>query len=294
MDCTAQLRKQTRERREYIYRKALEAKEQQIYERKQALREALASGKALPSELRAAAESGHVARDIRLDAAQDGPSTSIDDEYSKAGTYDPRILITTSRDPSSRLTQFAKEMRLVFPNSTRLNRGAYTMSDLAAACRANNLTDLLVVHEHRGVPDALVLSHFPHGPTLLFTLHNVVLRHEVSSSSSTVSEQYPHLIFDGFNSKLGARVKDALKYLFPVPRPDSTRTITFANNRDFIAFRHHVFAKSSHRQVHLAEVGPRFEMRPYEIRQGTVEQTEADVEWVLRPYMNTARKRNQL
>jgi U3 small nucleolar ribonucleoprotein protein IMP4 len=58
--------------------------------------------------------------------------------------------------------------------------------------------------------------------------------------------------------------------------------------------RHHVFIKTSHREVQLAEVGPRFEMKPYEIRQGTVEQSEADIEWQLRPFMNTARKRNQL
>jgi hypothetical protein len=32
----------------------------------------------------------------------------VDDEYSKAGVEDPRILITTSRDPSSKLLQFAK------------------------------------------------------------------------------------------------------------------------------------------------------------------------------------------
>lgn len=36
------------------------------------------------------------------------PTTHIDDEYSKAGMRDPKILITTSRDPSSRLMQFAK------------------------------------------------------------------------------------------------------------------------------------------------------------------------------------------
>jgi U3 small nucleolar ribonucleoprotein protein IMP4 len=58
--------------------------------------------------------------------------------------------------------------------------------------------------------------------------------------------------------------------------------------------RHHVYVKTSHKEVQLAEVGPRFEMRPYEIRQGTIEQTEADVEWALRPYQRTARKRNQL
>lgn len=276
-----------------MYKKALESKQRQIYERKQKIREALASGKPLPPELRGP-EAQALAKDLTLDAAQAEPMTSIDDEYSRAGQYDPRILITTSRSPSSRLSQFAKELRLVFPNSTRLNRGAYTMDELAAAARSNGMTDMIVVHEHRGVPDAMVVSHFPHGPTVMFTLHNVTLRHEVAShGNSTVSEQYPHLIFDGFGGRLGERVKSALRFLFPVPRDDARRVMTFANKNDFISFRHNVFV-ATHREVHLAEVGPRFDMRPYEIRLGTLEQSEADVEWVLRPYMNTARKRGQL
>ena len=213
------LRRQTRERREYIYKKALESKEKQIYQRKQAIREALASGKPLPASL-SGGEAAELGRDLNLDAAQAAPGTSIDDEYSRSGTYDPRVLVTTSRDPSSKLTQFAKEVRLLFPNSTRLNRGGYTVSDLAAAARSNGITDMVVLHEHRGVPDAMVISHFPHGPTLLFTLHNVVLRHEVSSSNSTVSEQYPHLIFENFTSNLGTRVATALKK--PLAHPPST------------------------------------------------------------------------
>ncbi|CCF53568.1 hypothetical protein NDA11_007540 [Ustilago hordei] len=289
------LRRQTRERREYIYKKALESKEKQIYERKQQIREALASGKPLPPSLAGTKEAESLGRDLSLDAAQDAPGSSIDDEYSRAGTYDPRVLVTTSRDPSSRLTQFAKEVRLLFPNSTRLNRGGYTVSDLAAAARSNGITDMVVLHEHRGVPDAMVVSHFPHGPTLLFTLHNVVLRHEVSAhANSTVSEQYPHLIFENLNSRLGSRVMSALKFLFPVPKDESKRVMSFVNQNDFISFRHHVFIKTSHREVQLAEVGPRFEARVYEIKQGTIDQGEADTEWVLRPYMNTAKKRNQL
>lgn len=296
------LRRQARERREYIHRKSLEQQEQQLFERKQKVRQLLAAGKPIPKELLQghndasfSADLQKLARDVPLDEAQSAPSTSLDDEYSLAGQYDPKILITTSRDPSSRLAQFAKEVRLAIPNSTRLNRGGYTMKELSAACRSNAMTDLIVIHEHRGIPDALVISHFPHGPTVMFTLHNVTLRHEVEAhGSSTISEQYPHLIFDGFQSKLGNRIGDVLKFLFPVPKEDSKRVMTFANQRDFISFRHHVFVKTSHREVQLAEVGPRFEMKPYEIRQGTVEQTEADIEWQLRPFMNTARKRNQL
>lgn len=137
------------------------------------------------------------------------------------------------------------------------------MKELGDACRANNVTDLVILHEHRGVPDSMVVSHFPHGPTIMFTLHNVVLRHDSAAfqSGATVSEQYPHLIFENFNSKLGHRVKAILKFCFPVPRADSKRVMTFNNDKDFISFRHHVFVKTGHEEVQIAEVGPRFEMR---------------------------------
>lgn len=36
------------------------------------------------------------------------PASHVDDEYARAGITDPKIFITTSRDPSSRLTQFSK------------------------------------------------------------------------------------------------------------------------------------------------------------------------------------------
>lgn len=119
-----QLRRQTRERREYLYRKSLEDKDRQVYEKKKRIREALASGKAIPTELRDDEEA--LRREMDLDSKDTGtlllfiyspadelaflpaPSTHIDDEYNRAGAVDPKIMITTSRDPSSRLTQFAK------------------------------------------------------------------------------------------------------------------------------------------------------------------------------------------
>ena len=84
------------------------------------------------------------------------------------------------------------------------------------------------------------------------------------------------------------------------------------NQDDFISFRHHVYSKEkgearTHastrlarvvlhqqsvppRQVGLMEAGPRFELKLYQLKLGTIEQTEVENEWVLRPYMNTARK----
>lgn len=59
-------------------------------------------------------------------------------------------------------------------------------------------------------------------------------------------------------------------------------------------FRHHVFEKIDYRNVDLNEVGPRFDLKPYQISLGTLNQPEASKEWVLRPYMNTATKRQAL
>ena len=43
-------------------------------------------------------------------------------------------------------------MKLLFPNAQRLNRGNYVIKDLVNACRSNDVTDLIMLHEHRGEP----------------------------------------------------------------------------------------------------------------------------------------------
>ena len=204
------------------------------------------------------------------------------------------MLLTTSRDPSSRLTAFTKELRLLFPSSQRVNRGNSVIADLIHTARASDFTDVLILHEHRGEPDGLIISHLPHGPTAYFGLSSVVLRHDLTTPPSPMSEQHPHLIFDNFNTQLGLRVKGILQHLFPVPKVESRRVMTFANRGDVVSFRHHVTSSAGYRQVELGEVGPRFEMQLYQIKLGTVDMAEAENEWVLRPYMNTAKKRKAL
>jgi U3 small nucleolar ribonucleoprotein protein IMP4 len=85
-----------------LYNKSLEQKEKQIWERKQRVKELLAKGKEVPKG------QGTGEREQRMDQTKEEPLTHIDDEYAQAGLEDPRILITTSRDPSSKLAQFAK------------------------------------------------------------------------------------------------------------------------------------------------------------------------------------------
>ncbi|KAM4018841.1 U3 small nucleolar ribonucleoprotein IMP4-like, partial [Anomaloglossus baeobatrachus] len=140
----------------------------------------------------------------------------------------------------------------------------------------------------------LIVCHLPFGPTAYFTLCNVVMRLDIPDLG-TMSEAHPHLVFHNFTSRLGQRVSNIMKYLFPVPKDDSRRVITFANQEDYISFRHHVYKKTDHRNIELSEVGPRFEMKLYMINLGTLEnEGTAEVEWRWHPYTNTAKKRKYL
>jgi U3 small nucleolar ribonucleoprotein protein IMP4 len=68
-----------------------------------------AEGKPIPTELRG--ESNSLKSELTLEdeqTAEYGARSHVDDEYAKAGEQDPKIMLTTSRDPSSRLAQFAK------------------------------------------------------------------------------------------------------------------------------------------------------------------------------------------
>ena len=89
--------------------------------------------------------------------------------------------------------------------------------------------------------------------------------------------------------------------------------MSFVNQNDFISFRyapffvrglhvtylppvnrHHIYKKLGHKEIDLAEMGPRFEMRIYQIKLGTIDMDEAENEWVLRPYRNTAKKQKKI
>ncbi|CDJ42781.1 U3 small nucleolar ribonucleoprotein protein, putative [Eimeria tenella] len=186
------LRRTARLRKEYLFRKSLEEKERQLAERKQQVKETLETGKPLPTNLRAAAAAAAAARlaqVLDLDDPQTlAPKTHVDDEYAYAGVEDPSIALTTSRSPSSRLQQFVKELNLLLPNCRRINRGTIVLDELLQLCRSSGITDLLLVHEHRGQPTRLIVSHLPHGPTAHFTLSGVCLRHDLPERAPNMSQ----------------------------------------------------------------------------------------------------------
>lgn len=266
------------------------------FEKKLKIKQALQEGRPIPTELRR--EEEKLRKELDLEDEQTAvPRTHIDDEYANASVKDPKILLTTSRNPSDSLTKFVKELKFVFPNSTRMNRGGQVLSEIIQSCRSHEFTDVVLVHEHRGVPNGLIVCHLPFGPTAYFGLYNVVTRHDIKDNKElgTMPEAYPHLILDNLSTKVGERIGNILKHLFPVPKPDTKRIITFANKSDYITFRHHVHQKrGGPKSVELKEIGPRFDLKPYKIELGTADKSNNLSEWDLRNFMNTAKKRKHL
>ena len=237
---TCEQRKQARQRRDYLYRRALTLKDAERNANRAKLRASMASGKPLEASISADKE---LRKDFQYDESRQDLTAEemleLDDEYHLSGIQDPRVVVTTSRDPSSRLATFSKEIRLLFPTATRINRGNMIINDLVRGSQNAGQTDLITLHEKRGTPTALIVSHFPHGPTAKFSLHNVVLRGDIPGSlRGTVSEQYPHLIFDGFSTRLGNRVVKILKNLFPPMDPLNIKPKVGGRAVTFKVFKH--------------------------------------------------------
>jgi hypothetical protein len=67
----------------------------------------IAEGKPIPTELRK--EEAQLRKEVELEDDNTAvPRSHVDDEYASASLRDPKVLVTTSRDPSSRLIQFSK------------------------------------------------------------------------------------------------------------------------------------------------------------------------------------------
>ena len=78
------------------------------------------------------------------------------------------------------------------------------------AAKKADFTDIIIINETRGNPDNLIVCHLPYGPTAYFTLSNCILRHDIPEVTPS-SLQYPHLILDGLNSKIGQRISRILQ-----------------------------------------------------------------------------------
>lgn len=91
-----------RTRKEFLQRRQHEHVHEAIYTRKAQFREAMTNSTPLPGHLRK--DALMLKKFSELDDAQTQTlTTTVDDEYANAGTEDPRVLVTTSRNASQKL-----------------------------------------------------------------------------------------------------------------------------------------------------------------------------------------------
>jgi len=91
------------------------------------LRKALEDDKSIPKSIRQ--ESKNLIKSLK---AEDSETKNLKDldEYEDIGLIEPRILMTTSRTPSQRLSSYLKELKLIIPNADRVNRGNVSLKDI--------------------------------------------------------------------------------------------------------------------------------------------------------------------
>ena len=147
------LRRQARQRRDYLHRRAATLRDAETASKRAKLKASLASGKPLDPSI---ANDEGLRASYKYDESQANltqeEALDLDDEYAQlSGLVDPRVLVSTSRSPSSRLAAFAKEIRLLMPTAVRINRGNLILPDLVGSAKSAGLSDIVVLHEHRGV-----------------------------------------------------------------------------------------------------------------------------------------------
>ena len=268
--------------REYVHSHLVQSQREATEERKDRLKYFMSKGQELPRDIQNDAFS--LLKSTTYDDVEN-EKKEIDDEYSLIGVEDPKVAVTTSRDPSGPIKHFAREISQLIPNAQRVNRGATDLKSLVDYCRKHEMTDIIIVHGTHGDPDCIIVSHLPYGPTAYFSLANVVMRRQIEDAPP-LSSAFPHLVFEDMTSKLGNRVKKILQALFPVPKPETRRLVSFVNKNDWISMRQHTFRRTGGK-IELTEIGPRMEMRIFRIMQGTLEMSEADTEFALRSFIRS-------
>ncbi|KAI4840045.1 U3 small nucleolar ribonucleoprotein IMP4 [Plasmodium brasilianum] len=206
------LRRNIRLRKEYLYLKRVEEEKKKYADKIKSIKQSYNENKKIRGDLKD--EENELRKKMNL-YDEKSLNRKLDDEYFFCGIENPRVLITTSRNPSAQLESFAKEFKLLIPNSEKVNRGSYYVKDLINFARKNNITDVIILHEYKGKPRNLIICHLPFGPTLFCTIKDCKMRHEFIDQINNMSSCNPHLIFHNFNSDLGKRIMNIFKYLFP-------------------------------------------------------------------------------
>ena len=202
-----------------------------------------------------------------------------------------KIVITTSRNPSSGLLKFTKEIKKIFPSAIKINRGNKFLKSLISFCILENVTDLLLVYEHRGVPSSLIITHLPSGPTLFFKLFNITINK--FEKKENIPRNFPILILQNFTSPLGKRLSSIFKSLFREPSSSSKNIVIIKAKEKFISWNYYWFERKGNckSDILIHQSSPSFDLFPYKISLGTLSDNRPEIEWSNNCYINTFKKK---
>lgn len=206
----------------------------------------------------------------------------------------PKIFLTTSRYPSLGILKFVSELKKIFPNSKKLSRGGRFLNSLVELCIFEGGTDLVLIHEYRGDPDAIILSHLPNGPSVFFNIKRILFFSK--NTKINITSLAPHIVIDNLSSEIGKRFVKILCSLFSPPNSKSNRVISLSGDKNYIIFRHFLFQKKkiNENSSILHELGPSFEMFPFKITLGNLGQKNQKIEWNFSSFVKSHSKKSFL
>ncbi|KAF7665919.1 hypothetical protein LDENG_00127070 [Lucifuga dentata] len=290
-----------RQRRHLMFMKLKQEKRKQkmlLKKKKRKEREALGD-KAPPKEVPKTIENQRVYDETTVDPEDE--EVAFDegtDEFSAYfnGLINPKVLITTSDRPRGRTVRFCEQLAAVIPQAHVYYRRGLALKRVIPQCISRGFTYLMVINEDRKVPNGLVLSHLPDGPTAHFKVSSVRLRKELKRRGKDPTEHYPEVILNNFTTRLGHSIGRLLAALFPQePQFVGRQVATFHNQRDFIFFRFHRYIFKNEKKVGIQELGPRFTLKLRSLQKGTFDSKFGEYEWVLKRHeMDACRRKFHL
>ncbi|CAH3116062.1 unnamed protein product [Pocillopora meandrina] len=286
-----------KQRRSSLYQKEKlkKAKEKRDRKRKRKQEESQEEGEPKPKQVPRTIDNTRVADETIVEPQDE--EVLKDEEIDEFAAYFrcevvPKVLITSSDRSKVKTVQFMKELQHIIPNSEVRVRKGIDLKKIIPQAKEKGFTALVVVNEDKKMPNGIVISHLPDGPTAHFKLTSVKLGRTIKNHGRKTSHR-PEVILNNFSTRLGHSVARLLAALFPYdPQFQGRQCVTFHNQRDFIFFRHHRYIFKNQKKAGLQELGPRFTLKLRSLQRGTFDSKFGEYEWIhKRKEMDTSRKK---
>lgn len=286
-----------KQRRSSLYQKEKlkKAKEKRDRKRKRKQEESQEEGEPKPKQVPRTIDNTRVADETIVEPQDE--EVLNDEETDEFAAYFrcevvPKVLITSSDRSKVKTVQFMKELQRIIPNSEVRVRKGIDLKKIIPQAKERGFTALVVVNEDKKMPNGIVISHLPDGPTAHFKLTSVKLGRTIKNHGRKTSHR-PEVILNNFSTRLGHSVARLLAALFPYdPQFQGRQCVTFHNQRDFIFFRHHRYIFKNQKKAGLQELGPRFTLKLRSLQRGTFDSKFGEYEWIhKRKEMDTSRKK---